>query len=216
VRFLARAAAVGALLLGLSAAPAHAGPILFIIGDADDFGGSLSFDDALLSDRRSAAEASATNGAQLTDIYAAFADPDWCDIGDVSPDCSPNGVSGSFVVPFGGILESASISMRMADFQCALWGPLSADVNGIPLPFCYDHGLGVVALEQIVLTPEMIAAANLAGQIVLNLSLGRSLDYVAFDYFQVDAEVVPEPATLVLFGAGMVIVWGRVRRRRLR
>jgi len=35
----------------------------------------------------------------------------------------------------------------------------------------------------------------------------------AFDYSQLDAQAVPEPATLLLLGAGLTVVAARLRRR---
>src|SRR5215471_12661679 len=64
------------------AAPALASPITMLVGDKDWFGSQLAgqvpaaslmpFDDSQLFDFRSAPEKSATNGAQLTDIYSAL------------------------------------------------------------------------------------------------------------------------------------------------
>ena len=45
------------------------------------------------------------------------------------------------------------------------YGAMTVDINGEFLPFCYDDGFQVVKQRSFTLTPQMIAAANLAGQI---------------------------------------------------
>src|SRR5215471_20213539 len=78
-----------AVLVGI-AAPATASSITVLVGNKDWFGTNqagktpgvdlMPFDDNQLYDFRSAAETSATNGAQLTDVYSALYpnDPSMC------------------------------------------------------------------------------------------------------------------------------------------
>jgi hypothetical protein len=240
VQLTKRVLAIATLILALTAGTAQATPFSFTIGDADWFGTGLPMPagpgpwpapiwttDAAV-DRRSAGEASATDGAQLTDLYSAIFFSDWCDPGDqlvgggTNPDCSPNGSEGTFILPFNGTLQSATITMLLGDFQCSQWFAVSADINGISQPFCFNHGYQMAGIETITLTPEMITAANLAGQIRLHiLNSGNSLDYFAFDYVTFAGDIdggrigdpIPEPSTLALFASGLVIVWGATRRR---
>lgn len=227
-----RVFALAALILALNAGTAQATPFTITIGDADWFGTGLPMpggpgpwsapiwttDQSV--DRRSAAEASAVNGAQLTDLYSAIYFADWCNAFDIlpgggtNPDCSPNGSEGTFIIPFSGTLTSATVTMLLGDFQCSQWFAPTVTINGVAQSFCYDQGYQMAGLESLTLTAPMIAAANADGQIRIRIqNNGNSLDYIAFDYLTVDGEVVPEPGTLALFGTGMVIVWGAARRR---
>lgn len=214
---------------GLSAAPAGASSIA-LVGDKDGFGLGLGVGDLLpcsfnapipnppcispIVDWRSAAEAAATTGAQLTDVYSAlYAGTEL----DCPAGCSPNGGSGLVILPFAGELIEAEIRMLLADFESSQNLPMLAWINGIPIGFFFDHGYRVIAEGVLVLTPEMIAAANAAGRVELLLdhssanNARRSFDYVAIDYFELHA--VPEPGTWLLIGTGLAVLIGRRRGR---
>lgn len=216
--------------------PAFASSITVLVGDKDGFGLGLApgadlpcvaaTDPCLfpIQDWRDASEKLAINGAQLTDVYSALYDGNESDCVSTIGACSPNGATGTIVFPFSGVLTSASLTMLMGDFQSSLFNAMLANINGIPVSFAYDHGYRKTALETIVLTPQMLAAANLAGQVRLFLDHrvvpgqvgpnAGSFDYIAFDYAELNAEVVPEPGTWLLLGTGLAALAARRRRRR--
>jgi len=115
----------------------------------------------------------------------------------------------------------------MGDFQSSTFGAINANINGINLPFAFDDGFLVTKVRAFALTPAELDAANLAGQVVLNLDRNGSGDFIAFDFFLLDGDLcaqkggclneVPEPATLLLFGTtmaglGAVTRWRQWRR----
>ena len=140
------------------------------------------------------------------------------------------------IFPFVGQLTSATLTIDMGDFQSVfpvgsifvdpntgqtidlsgtiLFGAMTVDVNGVPLPFSFGDGYQVTMVRTFTLTPAMLAAANAVGEVRLNFDHSGSYDYVAFDYFQLDAEVIPEPGTFVLLGTGVVALLARRRFRR--
>lgn len=218
------------------AKPAGATSITVLVGDKDWFGSGqagkvpgvdlLPFDDSQRWDFRSSAESSGTNGSKLTDTYSALypnvpsecapnlAGHDW-------PGCAPS--TGSVVFSLNNsALLSGTITFLRGGFQCTVWGPVTANVNGIAINFCFDDGNNETdflktALGSITLTPQMMAAANAAGQVQLNIfhNLPRpepgqpgSLDYFSFDYFELNADVapVPEPAPIALVTIGLIVI----------
>jgi len=67
-----------------------------------------------------------------------------------------------------------------------------------------------------VLSPAMLAAANLLGSVNLNLNRSTSGDFISFDYFELNGETttaVPEPGTMILLGMGLAGGALRLRRR---
>jgi hypothetical protein len=235
-----------------AATPANASSISLIIGDKDGFGLGLQPGDQIpcltaiaagfvgtpdpynpnhppclapIHDLRSVAEQLALTGAQLTDVYSALYTGTES---DCPTGCSPNGSTGTIVIPFTGILTGGSITMFMGDFQSSDFGAMSANINGVPISFIYDHGFRATALETIALTPAMLAAANAAGELRLFLdhtsfwdgsgspNTFGSFDYVAFDYFELNAEVVPEPGTWLLLATGLAALATRRLRAKTR
>ena len=232
----------------VAAAPAAASSITLLVGDKDGFGLGLTSGQQLpcltnpgwspggpsnqancispTFDWRSAGEQTATNGAQLTDTYSALYSGSESDCSGAGMACTLNGETGLVVMPFAGALTSGTLSFLMADFEAAQNRPMLADINGIAVDFSFNHGYRELGLGTFVLTPEMLAAANAAGEVRLFLDHRSaffgpnhpgnfgSFDYVAFDYFELQAEVVPEPGTWVLFGTGVLALAVSLRRAR--
>ena len=166
------------LALVAIAAPAWASSITVLVGDKDWFGAPLLAGTTTpwtgnpndgITDLRSGAEAGASNGAQLTDLYSAL----FFNYGACNPatdaGCSPNKDTATVLFPFIGTLNSGAITIRMGDFQCATWGAMTVDINGVGINFCFDDGVQGVQTRTFSLTAPMIAAANAVGAVRLNL-----------------------------------------------
>jgi hypothetical protein len=195
-----------ALAGSMITASAKAGPIDVLIGDKNNFGFADCTDSGTCNDlvspsidNRTAAEKTATNGAQLTDVYSALL-----------PGDGPNtSTSGDVLFAFTGTLTSGTISFAAGDFQANVFGPLSANINGTATPFSYSDGRFVTAIHSITLTAGEIAAANAAGEVDLHLDRDGSGDFIDFDWFELNGTTtgsgtgVPEPSSMTLLGGGL-------------
>ncbi len=207
-----------ALVVGLAGfSVAMAAPFAALVGDSDGFGFGAPISGTIAAcpglgpsgtnfDGRSAAESAATNGAQITDVYSAL-----------FPGFGPNpSQTASVLFPFSGQLNSGTLTIAMGDFQASTFGAISANINGTNLPFAFNDGFLVTMVRAFALTPAELAAANLAGQVVLNFDHTGSGDFIAFDFFLLDGDLspVPEPATLLLLGTTMAGLGAVTRWRR--
>jgi len=203
------------LCLVTAAQQAGAVGISPMIGDNDGFGfGALAVpDNAVLlninlpEDRRSAAEAAASNGAQQTDFYSAVFTP----------------LPSTFDVIFpllGGVITNngtARFIVDMGGFQATTLGQISVLYNGIAQSGLLNFEDGALAsrVRSFVIGAAAVDAANLAGEFRVTFDRSASNDAIAFDYFQLRADVtpIPEPEIYAMLAAGLGLM-GFVARRR--
>jgi hypothetical protein len=225
-RILAAVLLVGGLLMLSTAALALPTPMCFIVGDVDNYGNIPGAGDQVPAgtniwpgpgidgadyDGRSAAEMAATDGAQITDVYSA-----------IYPGVGPNATeTASVFFPTGYVIHDGSFVMAMGDFQALPYpdgfGSISMNINGVALdpatqstPDTWNDGFQASVIRSFVLTPAQIAAANAAGQVIINFDRGTSTDFIAFDWFKLCANVepVPVPPSAILLGSGLLGLLG--------
>ncbi len=243
-RILAAVLLVGGLLMISTAALALPTPTCILVGDVDNYGNIPGAGDQVppgtniwpgsggpgspIYDGRSAAEAAATNGAQLTDSYSTL-----------FPGFSPAGIgtTGTVIIPLPvgfPVIHDGSFTMAMGDFQATSFtappltppgfGPIAMDINGVALdatqllqgPATWNDGFQASTIRAFVLNPAQIAAINAAGQLEVNFDHTGSADFIAFDWFKLCANVdVPVPPTAILLGSGLLGLVGlRFRKNR--
>ena len=200
--------------------PAGAAPFSSMIGDNDGYGfGVMDNGTAVWPglgpngtnyDGRDPAEAAASNGAQFTDVFSALLPPPF------GPNLSE---AGDVIFPLAGSLNSATLTIDMGDNEASFFGPITVSFNGIVQTdlFNFDDGPQITVVRDFVLDASAINAANLAGQFVLGLDRDGVGDFIAFDYFKLEGDVtstvIPEPATMLLLGTGLVGLAAAGRRK---
>jgi hypothetical protein len=185
-----------------------------LVGDKDGFGftppcpdiGTCPGLNSPPIDNRDAAEKAATNGAQITDVYSS-----------IFPGSGPNtSTTADVLLPFTGTLTSATLSFAGGDFQSDVFGALTANINGVNVPFFFADGRFVTAIHSFTLSAAELAAANLTGEVGLHLDRNGSSDFIAFDWFELvgtTSAAVPEPTSLIVLGSALVGL-GLMRRRK--
>ena len=188
------------LVFGI-AGMASATPFSIMIGDNDGYGqgipdnGNASWASTVPQDWRSATEQTATDGSQGSDLYGILYASGFTDPFDVI-----------FNLP--GWITTATLTIDVADLQ-RMGGTVQAMFNGILEPglLDIDQGFQTTGVYSWALDAAAIANANTASQFVLNLAPPSFFgDYIAFDFFQLEGEFssVPEPATMLLLGSGLI------------
>jgi hypothetical protein len=214
---------VAGLLLAI-AGPVSAAPITIMVGDNDGYGFGVPDNGTAIwagtgvfgsgFDNRST---EVGIGGEITDVYSAFYNESVNGNGPGGPgDPYYLYTTADVIFPLAGLLSSASLTVDMGGFESNIYAEILAGINGVALPFHFHDGTNATAVRTFTLTPEQLAAANLAQQVVLHFDGSKSTDFVAFDYFQLDADVtpVPEPATLGLVGVGLAALARRRLKRR--
>ena len=202
---------------------ANAAAVDVLVGDVDGFGfgcpnvaaaGTCNWPgpgtSGSLYDGRSAAEAAATNGAQITDVYSAL-----------FPQFGPNNFTEADVLfPFAGTLLSGIVRVASGDRQFPIGGPIGLTINGVAVAFDTDEGFKGTGIDTYMLDAVELAAANAAGMVILHFNHFFPGDLIAFDWFRLTGDtsaapppVLPEPASLLLVGTALAAA-AALRRRR--
>lgn len=196
--------AIISLLIAASIVPSYA--VIMIIGDNDGYGyGDSSVPDGAdlpttadpmgtwVFDNRDAAELAAADGSQYTD-WEPYAQRDF-----------------SFTI--SGIPEtfSATFSMDVSGIQESWFGASSLYLDGDDyssmLP--YDQG----PFGSGLLSTSVDVALLTDGALNVHF-LGSSADHIAFDYFCLEVNEVPEPTSLIILGTGFLGFLGFGKRKR--
>jgi hypothetical protein len=200
---------IAAIVSAVSVSALHAQTI----GDADCFGTVFGVQTTcqatynipgIPTDGRSAAEIAATNGAQQTDFYSAVFAP----------------LPSSFTLRWsiGTLSAGATLTYRTYGLEATGFGAFTTVFNGTAETgfLNFEDGATAVRTRTLVLSAGMIARANLAGQLLIDVQRGNSNDAVAFDYFTLagGTTVVPEPSTYALLASGLAALVVVARRRR--
>lgn len=216
-------------LLALASNPAIAA--IYQIGDNDGYGAFICdncqhhFDGHTADyDGRSAAEKSATNGAQFTDTYST-----------THPGYSPHGTETTATFNFTGLgnhWTAGKLEIDLADFQASEFGAVAASFNGIAQDFAFDDGFKNTAIHTFTLSGDVLDSINATGALTITIGRNGSSDFYGIDFLRLSDMIepvtllpprmplitetvalpVPEPETYLMLLAGLALLGFTARR----
>ncbi|MBN2654238.1 MAG: PEP-CTERM sorting domain-containing protein [Nitrospirae bacterium] len=180
----------------------------WMIGDNDGYGAGIA-DNANHNfngytanyDGRSAAEKTATNGAQYTDTYSTTHS-------GYAP--QPGTVATFTFTGLGSGWTEGSMWFDMADFQASTFGAVIVTYNGILQNWAFNDGFPHTKVRFFDLEQNVVDSINATGELIVAIDRNRSSDFYGFDYAMLSNRIgentntVPEPSTIILLGAGLV------------